>query len=121
MAASVLASEFGLDTVLLDEQASPGGQIYRAIERAGEGGPQNSPLGADYLAGRPLAASLRASRVRYRPGMTVWHIDPGGTDGALRSRSPAMMAARRSRPAAYCWRPGRSSGRFRSPAGPCPA
>ena len=37
MAASVLASEFGLDTVLFDEQASPGGQIYRAIERAGEG------------------------------------------------------------------------------------
>src|SRR4051794_41867428 len=83
MAASVLASELGLDTVLLDEQASPGGQIYRAIERAGEGGPQNSPLGADYLAGRPLAASLRASRVRYRPGMTVWHIDPGGKGGSV--------------------------------------
>ena len=83
MAASVLASELGLDTVLLDEQDSPGGQIYRAIERAGEGGPQNSPLGADYLAGRPLAASLRASRVRYRPGMTVWHIDPGGEGGGV--------------------------------------
>src|SRR4051794_24945942 len=83
MAASVLASEFGLDTVLLDEQASPGGQIYRAIERAGEGGPQNSPLGADYLTGRPLAASLRTSRVRYRPGMTVWHIDPGGKGGGV--------------------------------------
>ena len=83
MAASVLASELGLDTVLFDEQASPGGQIYRAIERAGEGGPQNSPLGADYLAGRPLAASLRASRVRYRPGMTVWHIDAGGERGGV--------------------------------------
>ena len=33
----------------------------------------------------------------------------------------AMMAARRSLPAAFCWRPGRSSGRFRSPAGPCRA
>jgi len=34
MAAAVLAGELGLDTVLLDEQSSPGGQIYRAIERA---------------------------------------------------------------------------------------
>ena len=80
MAAAVLAGELGLDTVLVDEQDSPGGQIYRAIERADAGG-RNSPLGADYLAGRPLAAALRASRALYRPGMTVWHIDPGGADG----------------------------------------
>ncbi len=77
MAAAVLAAELGLDTVLIDEQDSPGGQIYRAIERAGADGGRNSPIGADYLAGRPLAAALRASPVQYRPGTTVWHIDPG--------------------------------------------
>ena len=81
MAAAVLAGELGLDTVLLDEQDSPGGQIYRAIERAGPDGTGKSPLGADYLAGRTLVEALRASRVRYRPGMTVWHIDPGGAGG----------------------------------------
>jgi len=75
IAAAVLAAELGLDTVLVDEQESPGGQIYRAIERA----VPDTPLGPDYLAGRPLAAALRVSRVDYRPGTNLWHIDPDGT------------------------------------------
>jgi NADPH-dependent 2,4-dienoyl-CoA reductase/sulfur reductase-like enzyme len=82
MAAAVLADILGLATVLLDEQDSPGGQIYRAIEHAGANGARPSPLGADYLAGRPLTEALRASRVQYRPGTTVWHIEPSGEAGA---------------------------------------
>jgi octopine oxidase subunit A len=74
MAAAVLAGELGLDTMLVDEQNAPGGQIYRAIERAAP----DTPLGRDYLAGRPLAAALRASRVDYRPATTLWHVDPEG-------------------------------------------
>ena len=31
MAAAITAAELGIDTVVLDEQAMPGGQIYRAI------------------------------------------------------------------------------------------
>jgi NADPH-dependent 2,4-dienoyl-CoA reductase/sulfur reductase-like enzyme len=76
MAAAALADELGLETVLIDEQGSPGGLIYRAIERAEAG----TPLGSDYLAGQPLVAALRASRVDYRPGTTLWHID---SEGAL--------------------------------------
>ena len=34
MAAAALAAELGVDTALIDEQASPGGQIYRGIERS---------------------------------------------------------------------------------------
>ena len=75
MAAATLGAELGLDTLLIDEQDGPGGQIYRGIERA----PENSPLGADYLAGRGLATALRASGARYRPATTVWHVDPDGT------------------------------------------
>jgi NADPH-dependent 2,4-dienoyl-CoA reductase/sulfur reductase-like enzyme len=75
MGAALFAAELGLDTVLVDEQGSPGGQIYRAIERA----EPDTPLGRDYLAGRALAAALRASRVDYRPGTNLWHIDPDGT------------------------------------------
>src|SRR5262249_55240434 len=48
--------------------------IYRAIERA----EPETPLGADYLAGRPLVAALRQSHVDYRPGTTLWHLDPEG-------------------------------------------
>ena len=75
LAAAALAAELGLDTVLVDEQGSPGGQIYRAIEHA----ERDSPLGLDYHAGRPLAAAVRASHVDYRPGTTLWHLDPDGT------------------------------------------
>ena len=75
MAAAALGAELGLDTLLIDEQDGPGGQIYRAVDRA----PDSSPLGADYLAGRRLAAALRASDARYRPATMVWHIDPDGT------------------------------------------
>ena len=67
MAAAVLAAELGLETALIDEQPAPGGQIYRAIERA----EPNTPLGADYLAGRALVAAVRASHVDYRPGMRI--------------------------------------------------
>jgi NADPH-dependent 2,4-dienoyl-CoA reductase/sulfur reductase-like enzyme len=74
MAAAALAGELRLDTMLVDEQNSPGGQIYRAIERA----EPDTPLGRDYLAGRPLAAALRAARVDYRPATTLWHLDPEG-------------------------------------------
>ena len=74
MAAAALADELGLETVLIDEQGSPGGQMYRAIERAEPG----TPLGSDYLAGWPLVAALRASRVDYRPSTTLWHVDPEG-------------------------------------------
>jgi NADPH-dependent 2,4-dienoyl-CoA reductase/sulfur reductase-like enzyme len=75
MAAAVLAAELRLGTVLIDEQASPGGQIYKGIERF----PPNSPFRPDYSAGRSLVAALRSSRVGYRPGTTLWHIDREGT------------------------------------------
>jgi NADPH-dependent 2,4-dienoyl-CoA reductase/sulfur reductase-like enzyme len=81
MAAAALAAELGLDVLIVDEQDAPGGQIYRGIERAAE----NSPLGPDYLAGRALAAALRASNASYRPATTVWHIDPVGSLGAALS------------------------------------
>lgn len=75
MAAAALAAELGVDTVVVDEQGAPGGQIYRAIERAQPGG----PLERDYAAGRPLAAAFCASRVDFRQNTALWHLDPDGT------------------------------------------
>jgi NADPH-dependent 2,4-dienoyl-CoA reductase/sulfur reductase-like enzyme len=99
MAAAVLAAELGLDTLLIDEAEAPGGQIYRAVERAPEGSTKGSPLGADYLAGRTLAAALRGSAAQYRPGTTVWHIDPagplGGTLSLVAAGTSESVAARR--------------------------
>ncbi|HEX6442982.1 MAG TPA: FAD-dependent oxidoreductase, partial [Stellaceae bacterium] len=96
MAAATLAGELGLATVLIDEQDGPGGQIYRAIERAPAGADRTSPLGREYLDGRPLAAALRRSRAEYRRATTVWHIDPG--EGSLclaaQNRSETIAAHR---------------------------
>src|SRR5260370_2860462 len=91
MSAATLGAELGLDTLLIDEQEGPGGQVYRAIERASE----SSPLGADYAAGRSLAAALRASAARYRPATTVWHIDPDGTLSLAADGISATVIARR--------------------------
>jgi NADPH-dependent 2,4-dienoyl-CoA reductase/sulfur reductase-like enzyme len=95
MAAAVLASELGLDTVLTDEQEGLGGQIYRGIERTRGGTDRASPLGQDYLAGQPLAVALRASGVDYRPATTLWHIDPEGALWlAAENRSDRIVARR---------------------------
>jgi hypothetical protein len=91
MAAAALGAELGLDTLLIDEQDGPGGQIYRAVDRA----PDSSPLGADYLVGRRLAATLRVSAARYRPAMTVWHIDPDGTLSLATDGISETVTARR--------------------------
>ena len=74
MAAATLAAQFNLETLLIDEQDAPGGQIYRAVERARP----DSPLGADFLAGRTLVAAMRASGIVYRPATTLWHLEPEG-------------------------------------------
>src|SRR5205085_3878438 len=47
MAAAALAAELGLDTMLIDEQDGPGGQIYRGIERLPGEADRRSSLGRD--------------------------------------------------------------------------
>jgi NADPH-dependent 2,4-dienoyl-CoA reductase/sulfur reductase-like enzyme len=90
MAAAALAAELGLDTVLIDEQETPGGQIYRGIEHAAA----RSPPDRDELAGRRLAAALRASRLDYRPATTVWHIDADRTLYLVHRDHAEAVAAR---------------------------
>ena len=95
LAAATLAAELGLDTLLIDEQDGPGGQIYRAIERIESDVSRPSPLGTDYAVGRALAAAFRASGARYRPGTMVWHIDPDGTLSIVSGGAGEAILARR--------------------------
>jgi NADPH-dependent 2,4-dienoyl-CoA reductase/sulfur reductase-like enzyme len=91
LAAAALAGELGLDTLLIDEQASPGGQIYRGIERARP----NLPLGRDFLAGSHLVAAMRTSGIDYRPSTTLWHVEPGGRLYLVRAGRTETVCARR--------------------------
>ncbi len=73
MAAAVTARQYGLTTLVLDEQAEPGGQIYRSIERADA--EHAASLGEDYTGGRPLVEAFRKSGANYLAGATVWNIE----------------------------------------------
>ncbi len=73
LSAAVSARSFGLDVVVLDEQASLGGQYFRTIE---------SPLTQALMdskereQGLQLVHDFRASGVVYHPNCTVWGLEP---------------------------------------------
>ncbi|MCP4022050.1 MAG: FAD-dependent oxidoreductase, partial [Desulfobacteraceae bacterium] len=76
LSAAVTASNLGLDVLVLDEQPSLGGQIYRNIERAGK--QERKILGADYEKGRLLIEKFKESRAEYIGNAIVWRIDLDG-------------------------------------------
>jgi len=75
MAAALEGAALGLAVLVLDEQDAPGGQVFRAVEKA-SGDPA---LAGDYATGgAALVRAFRAARgVAYRPGTTLWHVDTG--------------------------------------------
>lgn len=99
MAAAATLAEGGARTLLLDEQAEPGGQIYRAIERNHGNARLSAILGPDYLHGAALAERLRASGAHLRFSSTVWRVEAGAavwsrTDGTVAlDRAKALVIA----------------------------
>src|SRR5262249_36825245 len=87
LAAANLCARTGLDCVVLDEQTSPGGQIYRAITASPV--PPDTVLDRDYWRRAPLVHAALASSVHYVPGATVW--------GLLREGELAVSVAGGSR------------------------
>jgi len=73
LSAANIASEHGLNVAVLDEQAAPGGQIYRSIESIPDARIDN--LGADYQRGQQLVKDFRASQAEYFPNCNVWSIN----------------------------------------------
>ncbi len=92
MAAAATADGLGLATVLIDEQAAPGGQIYRNIEGAPLA--DRAVLGADYEAGAALAAALRGSGVDYLDTTTVWRVTPENEIGVTRAGAARLISAK---------------------------
>ena len=77
LAAATQAAALGLSAVVVDEQPAPGGQIYRAVERAAAG-PAAAALGEDFAHGRTVVQAFRASGATYRPGLQVWQVEQSG-------------------------------------------
>ena len=104
MAAAITAREQGVEVLVLDEQAAPGGQIYRNVEAVASGRPGAAhALGEDYLAGAALVRAFRRCGARLMPSTAVWEIgavarrqdaDAPFELGILRNGSAKIVRAR---------------------------
>ena len=96
MAAAATASELGLNTVVLDEQPEPGGQIYRGIERLAATRPQHLGwLGPDYAAGLELTRAFRKARIDYLDSAQVWQVEPEGRLFFRRNGASGILTAKK--------------------------
>jgi thioredoxin reductase/bacterioferritin-associated ferredoxin len=77
MSAAIAARECGLRVIVIDDQAAPGGQIYRNIEESHRLGLAAS-IGADYAGGIALVRRFRECGATYLPHSSVWQVNPDG-------------------------------------------
>lgn len=79
LAAATVCADAGLATLLLDEQPSVGGQIYRGITETPLR--QRNVLGAEYWHGETLTQRAAVSSAQHVPGSTVWSLSADGVSG----------------------------------------
>jgi thioredoxin reductase/bacterioferritin-associated ferredoxin len=104
LAAAATAAEAGLSTLLLDENAGPGGQVWRAI--ASTPVTKRDHLGADYWAGADLVEAVRSSGAEIIQRATVWSLDrnlevaisAGGVSAFVRARRVILATGALERP-----------------------
>lgn len=94
LAAAVQAREIGLSVALVDEQAAPGGQIYRAVEQAEAEG-RAVKLGRDYRHGLGLVRAFRDSGAAHFAAHQVWQIEDDGHIYASDGRASRVIHGRR--------------------------
>lgn len=70
--AAVVAAGQGLSVTILDEQQSPGGQIYRGVSTVSA--QHGELLGRDYMCGRRLTDMMRDADLEYVFNATVWDV-----------------------------------------------
>lgn len=92
MAAASVCARAGLDTVVFDEQGSPGGQIYRGISETPLR--DRSVLGPDFWHGEKLVQEFRSSGAQYVAGATVGTLTPGLEIGVSHRGQAARTEAR---------------------------
>lgn len=76
MSAAIIARQYGLEVLVVDERATPGGQIWRSVE-AVSGTQRAAVLGKAYSDGLEVVNRFRASACAYEPETQVWQIEPG--------------------------------------------
>ncbi|NMJ39646.1 FAD-dependent oxidoreductase [Roseomonas sp. JC162] len=103
MAAAVEARLQGLSVLVVDENAAPGGQVFRAAEACAP----DPAVGPDIMPGLPLIAAFRACGADYRAATTLWHLDPeegllslaaGGATETVTARRILLATGAQERP-----------------------
>jgi thioredoxin reductase/bacterioferritin-associated ferredoxin len=76
MSAAIVARQYDLSVLVLDEQPTAGGQIFRNLEHL-ENQRQNDfrKLGPDYQSASKLVKQFKNCGADYLIGRSVWHID----------------------------------------------
>lgn len=93
LSAATQAARAGLSVVVLDEQESVGGQIYRAIERSDA--QRRDILGPDYQAGSAITTAFARSGARYVPNASVWQVTREKTVHYLKDGKVGSFEAKR--------------------------
>ena len=92
LAAATLTARAGISTILFDEQASPGGQIYRSITETPVA--RHKVFDRDRN-GKRLADAFAASGAQYVPGATVWGLSSEREIGVSYGDGSRLLTARR--------------------------
>lgn len=93
LAAATTAAELGVQVTLIDEQSTPGGQIFRGIENADSA--NSTILGQDYVQGTALVDAFRKSDAAYRAQSDIWAVTPERNIGVVSSGAASMVKAQR--------------------------
>lgn len=98
MSSAIDLANGGRRVIVLDMQPTPGGQIFRSLERNIHDRPSTdkllNALGPTYVAGAELVTYFRAtSGIDYRPMTTVWDLRPDGTVGWLNGTNAGYLRA----------------------------
>lgn len=93
LAAAAMTAEAGLVTLLVDENAGPGGQIYRAITSTPI--KEREVLGADYWHGTSLVDRISKSGAHVLHNAVVWSLDQDIVVGISHGGQARLIQARR--------------------------
>ena len=93
LAAAAEASRVGLEVALVDEQKTPGGQIYRNVSKANDAAVNY--LGKDYFRGQKLVKEFLDSGATYINNASVWYLDERLEIGLLIDGSSHFISADR--------------------------
>lgn len=93
MTAARRAAGLGMSVLVLDEQPTPGGQIYRDVDRASK--TRGTILGKDFTEGQMLTQGLLHDNIIHLRGAVVWQIEDGSRVAFTQNGKAALATGKR--------------------------